>query len=80
MPLFLLFVLGILLLLCGEMWPLLNPTSRRLAWGVVSLALGCGAHIFFLHFFESGLTLNPHNKRHSFGLFISLYLCVLLIA
>ena len=75
MPLFLLFVLGILLLLCGEMWALLNPTSRRLAWGVVSLALGCGAHISVLHFFESGLTLNPHNKRHSFGLFISLYLC-----
>ena len=45
MPLFLLFVLGILLLLCVEMWALLNPTSRRLALGVVSLALGCGAHI-----------------------------------
>ena len=24
---------------------------------------------------KSGLTLNPYNKRHSFGLFISLYLC-----
>ena len=75
MPLFLLFVLGILLLLCVEMWALLNPTSRRLAWGVVSLSLGCGAHISVLHFFESGLTLNPHNKRNSFGLFISLYVC-----
>ena len=32
-------------------------------------------HFFVLHFFESGLTLNPHNKRQSFGLFISLYLC-----
>ena len=32
-------------------------------------------HFFVLHFFESGLTINPHNKRHSFGLFISLYLC-----
>ena len=32
-------------------------------------------HFFVLHFFESGLTLNPHNKRHSFGLFIFLYLC-----
>ena len=32
-------------------------------------------HFFVLHFFESGLSLNPHNKRHSFGLFISLYLC-----
>ena len=58
MPWFLLFVLGILLLLCVEMWALLNSTSRRLALGVVSL-----------------LSLNPHNKRHSFGLFISLYLC-----
>ena len=76
MPLFLLFVLGILLLLCGEMWALLNPTSRRLAWGVVSLALGCGAHISLFYIsLKSGLTLNPHNKRHSFGLFISLYLC-----
>ena len=61
--------------LCVEMWVLLNPTSRRLASGVVSLALGCGAHISVLNFFKSGLTLNPHNKRHSFGLFISLYLC-----
>ena len=32
-------------------------------------------HFFVLHFFESGLTLNSHNKRHSFGHFISLYLC-----
>ena len=32
-------------------------------------------HFFVLYFFESGLTLNPHNKRHSFGLFISLYMC-----
>ena len=32
-------------------------------------------HFFVLHFFVSGLTLNPHYKRHSFGLFISLYLC-----
>ena len=32
-------------------------------------------HFFVLYFFESGLTLNPHKKRHSFGLFISLYLC-----
>ena len=45
MSLFLLFVLGVLLLLCVEMWALLNPTSRRLASGVVSLALDCGAHI-----------------------------------
>ena len=32
-------------------------------------------HFFVLHFSESGLTLNPHNKRHSFGLFIFLYVC-----
>ena len=32
-------------------------------------------HFFVLHFFESGRTLNPHNKRHSFGLFISVYMC-----
>ena len=31
-------------------------------------------HFFVLNFFKK-LTLNPHNKRHSFGLFISLYLC-----
>ena len=30
---------------------------------------------FVLNLFKSGRTLNPHNKRHSFGLFISLYLC-----
>ena len=41
---------------------------------VVSLALGCGAHISVLNFFKSGLTLNPHNKHHSFGIFISLLL------
>ena len=34
-----------------------------------------GVGLWSPHFFESGLTLNPHNKRHSFGLFISLYLC-----
>ena len=53
----------------------MNPTSRRLASSVVSLALGCGAHISVLNFFKSGFTFNPHNKRHSFGLFVSLYLC-----
>ena len=31
--------------LCVEMWALLNPTSRRLASGVVSPALSRGAHI-----------------------------------
>ena len=33
----------------------------------------CSPHLFVLRFFKSGLTLNPHNKRHSFGLFISLF-------
>ena len=32
-------------------------------------------HFFVLNLFKSGLTLNPQNKRHSFGLFISIYLC-----
>ena len=35
--------------LCVEMLDLLNPTSRRLALGVVSLALGCGAHIYLFY-------------------------------
>ena len=74
MPLFLLFVLGILLLLCGEMWALLNPTPGG-SHGAYQPGVGLWSpHFFVLHFFESGLTLNPHNKRHS-GLFISLYLC-----
>ena len=74
MPLFLLFVLGILLLLCGEMWALLNPTSRRLAWGVVSLALGCGAHISL----KVGLPLIPTiNVIHL--AFSYLYICVVLL-
>ena len=34
--------------LCVEMWALLNPTSKRLASGVISLAFGCGAHIVLL--------------------------------
>ena len=75
MPLFLLFVLGILLLLCGEMWALLNPTSRRLALGVVSLALGCGAHISLFYIsLKVGLPLIPTiNVIHL--AFSSLYLC-----
>ena len=32
-------------------------------------------HFFVLNFFKSGLTLNPHKKRNSFGLLIPLYLC-----
>ena len=52
MPLLLLSVLGILLLLCVEMWALLNPTSRRLASGVVKEP-GVGLrspHFFVLNF------------------------------
>ena len=32
-------------------------------------------HFFVLYCFESGVTFNPDNKRHSFGLYISLYPC-----
>ena len=46
--------------LCVEMWALLNPMSRRLALGVVSLALGCGAHISLFYIsFKVGLHLVP---------------------
>ena len=59
-PLFLLFVLGILLLLCVEIWALLNPKSRKLALGVVSLALGCGAHVSLFYIsLKVGLPLIP---------------------
>ena len=81
MPLFLLFALGILLLLCVEMWALLNPTSRRLASGVVSLALGCEAHISLSYIsLKVGLPLIPTiNVIHL--AFSYLYICaVLLIA
>ena len=79
MPLFLLFVLGILLLLCGEMWALLNPTSRRLALGVVNLALGCGAHISLFYIsLKVGLPLIPTiNVIHL--AFSYLYICVVLL-
>ena len=76
MPLFLLFVLGILLLLCGEMSGSIEPDVQEARMGRSQPGVGLWSpHFFVLHFFESGLTLNPHNKRHSFGLFISLYLC-----
>ena len=79
MPLFLLFVLGILLLLCVEMWDILNPTSRRLVLGVVSLALGCGAHISL---FKISLKVSLHliptiNVIHL--AFSYLYICVALL-
>ena len=79
MPLFLLFVLGILLLLCVEMWALLNPTSRRLALGVVSLAWGYGAHISLFYIsLKVGLPLIPTiNVIHL--AFSYLYICVVLL-
>ena len=43
--------------LCVEMWALLNPMSRRLTLGIVSLAVGCGAHISL--FYIVGLHLIP---------------------
>ena len=73
MPLFLLFVLGILLLLCVGS---IESDVQEARMGRSQPGVGLWSpHFFVLHFFESGLTLNPHNKRHSFGLFISLYLC-----
>ena len=65
--------------LCVEMWVLLNPTSRRLASGVVSLALGCGAHIsLFKISLKVGLhlipTINVINLAFSY-----LYICVVLL-
>ena len=59
-PLFLLFVLGILLVLYVEMWALLKPTTTRLTLGVVSLALGCGAHVSLFYIsLKVGLPLIP---------------------
>ena len=79
MPWFLLFVLGILLLLCVEMWALLNPTSRRLALGIVSLAFGCGAHISLFYIsLKVGFPLIPTiNVIHL--AFSYLYICVVLL-
>ena len=60
--------------LCVEMWALLNPTSRRLTSGLVSLALGCGAHISL----KVGLHLIPTiNVIHL--AFSYLYICVVLL-
>ena len=79
MPLFLLFVLGILLLLCVEMWALLSPTSRRLVLGVVSLALGCGAHISLFYIsLKVGLHLIPTINVIQLA-FSYLYICVVLL-
>ena len=65
--------------LCVEMWALLNPTSRRLALGVVSLALGCGTHIsLFYMSLKVGLHLIPTiNVIHL--AFSYLCICVVLL-
>ena len=74
MPLLLLFILGILLLFCVEMWALLNPTSRRLALGVVSLVFGCGAHISLKGGFHLIPTINVIHLAFSY-----VYICVVLL-
>ena len=78
MALLLLFVLGILLLLYVLTCGLCEPDVQKARIGRSQPGVGLWSpHLFVLNFFKSGLTLNPHNKRHSFGLFISLYLhCV----
>ena len=76
MPLFLLFVLGILLLLYVFKCGLYEPDIQETCIGCSQPGVGLWSpHFFVLNFFKSGLTLNPHNKRNSFGLFIYLYLC-----
>ena len=79
MPLFLFCVLGILLVLFVEMWALLKPTTKRLTLGVVSLALGCGAHISLFYIaLKVGLPLIPTiNVIHS--AFTYLYIRVVLL-
>ena len=54
----------------------IEPDVQKARIGRSQPGVGLWSPYFFvLHFFESGLTLNPHNKHHSFGLFIPLYLC-----
>ena len=50
----------------------MNPTSKRLASGVVSLALGCGAHISL--FLISASTINVIHLAFSY-----LCICVVLL-
>ena len=79
MPLFLLCVLGIQLLFFVDMWALLNPTTTRLALGVVRLPLGCGAHISLFYIaLKVGLPLIPTiNVTHL--AFTYLYIRVVLL-
>ena len=57
---------------CGHYEP--NVQEARIGRSQPGVGLG-SPHFFVLNFIKSGLTLNPHNKHNSFGLFISLYLC-----
>ena len=76
MPLLLSFVLGILLLLYVLKCGLYEPDVQEARIGCSQPGVGLWSpHFFVLTFFKNGLTLNPHNKRPSFGLFISLHLC-----
>ena len=60
------------MLKCG----LYEPDVQEACIGCSQPGIGLWSpHFFVLNFFKSGLILNPHNKRHSCGLFISLYLC-----
>ena len=64
--------------LCVKMWALLNP-SRRIALSVVSLTLGCGAHISLFYIsLKVGLhlitTINVIHLAFSY-----LYICVVLL-
>ena len=77
MPLLVLFVLGILLLLYVSKCGLYEPDVQEARNGRSQPNVGLWSpHIFVLNFFKRGLTLNPHNKRHSFGL---LYLCICVV-
>ena len=63
--------------LCVEMWALLNPTSRRLALGVVSLALGCGSHISLFYIsLKVGLHLIPAINIIHLAFYSSSYLYI----
>ena len=76
MPSFLLFVLRILPLLYVSKGGLYEPDIQEARIGCSQPGVVLWSpHFFVLTSFKSGLTLDPHNKRHSFGLFISLYMC-----
>ena len=73
MPLLLLFVLGILLLFYVSKCGLYEPDIQEACIGRSQPGVGLWSpHFFVLNFFKWGLTLNPHNKHHSFSLHISI--------